>query len=155
MTPDLLSQLRDIHAAPVAPWWPPAPGWWILGLLLFAILVVAGRRLVAAYRIHRRRRLMLAWIDHLNAAVDPQKNPHAYLSTLNRMFKVVALRAFPDQHCALMAGPEWSEFVKQNLQTKDSQQALSVLAWGPYEPSPQFDPADISELARSWIRQHG
>ena len=98
---------------------------------------------------------MLGWIDHLNATVDPHKDPHAYLSTLNRVFKIVALRAFPAQQCAAMAGREWSDFLKTNLQTGQSGDALSVFASGPYKPAPKFDPAAISELARSWIKQHG
>ena len=37
MNPTDLSQLRDIHLPEAVPWWPPAPGWW----MLFA-LVIAG-----------------------------------------------------------------------------------------------------------------
>jgi len=155
MNPDLLEQLRDIHSAPEVLWWPPAPGWWVLALLALTVLVWLGRRLLAAYRAHRRCKQMLAWIDHLNATVDPHKDPHCYLSTLNRVFKVVALQAFPGQQCALMAGHEWTDFLHQNLKTRQSGEVLSVLASGPYKPAPQFDPAVISELARAWIKQHG
>ena len=75
MNPDLLSQLRDIHSAAPVSWWPPAPGWWVLGLLLLVLLAWLGRRVVAHYRVHQRRRQMLGWIDHLNTNVDPQTNP--------------------------------------------------------------------------------
>ena len=155
MNPDLMAQLRDIHAAPPVPWWPPAPGWWVVALLVLAVLVWFGRRLVSRYRVHQRRQQMLGWIDHLNATVDPQKDPHAYLSTLNRVFKVVALRAFPEQQCAGMSGEQWTDFLQQNLNAKQSDEALSVLASGPYSPAPNFDSAIISELARAWIKQHG
>jgi len=155
MNPDLLEQLRDIHSAPAVSWWPPAPGWWVLAILVLAVLFWVGRRLLARYRIHQRRRQMLGWIDHLNATIDPDKDPHAYLSTLNRVFKVVALRAFPTQQCAAMAGQEWAEFIGRNLNIKQSGEALSVLENGPYKPAPHFDPVDISDLARAWIKQHG
>lgn len=155
MNPDLLAQLRDIHSAPAVPWWPPAPGWWVLAVLLLAVLLWFGRQLLARYRVRQRRRQMLGWIDRLNATVDPHKDPHAYLSALNRVFKVVALRAFPEQHCAAMAGHEWTEFLHLHLHAKQSDGALSVLASGPYNPAPQFDSAIISDLARAWIKQHG
>ena len=106
------------------------------------------------YRVRQRRKQMLGWVDHLNASIDPQKDPHSYLSTINRIFKVVALRAFPAQQCAAMAGSEWSGFLQQQLKGQQHE-ALSVLATGPYQPAPDFDPATISELARVWIKQHG
>jgi len=155
MNPDLLSQLRDIHAAAPVHWWPPAPGWWLLALAVLVVLVWMGRRLLARYRVHQRRKQMLAWIDHLNASIDPQRHPQAYLSTLNRIFKLVALRAFPGQHCAALAGQDWADFVTGKMKNSQSAESLNVLASGPYDPAPQFDPEIMSELTRVWIRQHG
>ena len=85
MNPDLLSQLRDIHTTPVVSWWPPAPGWWLLAALVFVALVWLGRRGLAGLRVRRRRKQMLAWVEHLNTATDAQREPQAYLSTLNRI----------------------------------------------------------------------
>ncbi len=155
MNPDLLSQLRDIHAAPAVPWWPPAPGWWVLALLMLVFLVLVGRRILARYRAHQRRKQMLAWIDHLNVSVDPQRDPQAYLSTLNRIFKLVALRAFPDQRCAALAGQDWADFLTGKMKTSKTSDSIKVLASGPYDPAPQFDPRLMSELTRNWIRQYG
>ena len=155
MNPDLLSQLRDIHAAPAAPWWPPAPGWWVIALLLLALLVWLGRRVFARYKVRLRRKQMLGWIDHLNANTDPQREPQAYLSTLNRIFKLVALRAFPAQQCASLAGQDWADFLRANMKNSNDSESLSVLATGPYDPAPKFDPQVMSDLTRFWIKQHG
>jgi hypothetical protein len=155
MNPDLLSQLRDIHAAAPVPWWPPAPGWWVLAILLLVLLTWLLRLARARYKIRQRRKQMLAWVDHLNASIDPQRDPQAYLSTLNRIFKLVALRAFPGQQCAVLAGQDWADFLVDKMKTSTSADSLSVLASGPYDPAPQFDPDMMSELTRLWIRQHG
>jgi len=155
MNPDLLSQLRDIHAAAPVPWWPPAPGWWVLALLVLALLGWLGRRLLARIRVHQRRKQMLGWVEHLNASIDPRRDPQAYLSTLNRIFKLVAMRAFPAQQCAALNGQDWVDFLIENMTKSQSVESLGVLAAGPYDPAPKFDPELMSELACYWIRQHG
>lgn len=155
MNPDLLSQLRDIHAAAPVPWWPPAPGWWVLALLVLVFLGWLGRRLLARVRLYQRRKKMLGWVEHLNANIDPRRDPQAYLSTLNRIFKLVAMRAFPAQQCAALNGQDWVNFLIENMKNSQSADLLGVLATGPYDPAPKFDPELMSELARNWIRQHG
>lgn len=155
MNPDLLSQLRDIHAAPAVSWWPPAPGWWIVGLGVLILLFWVARRMKALHTARQRRKQMLGWVDFLNVSVDPVAEPQAWLSMLNRILKVIALKAFPEQQCAAMSGSRWVDFLSQQFKDKKSTEALAVLASGPFDPKPEFDPETMSALAKDWIRQHG
>ena len=155
MNPDLLSQLRDIHGAAPVSWWPPAPGWWLLAVLALVMLAWLLRRLLMRLRARRRRKQMLAWIDQLNANIDPRRDPQAYLATLNRIFKLVALRAFPERQCASLNGQAWTDFLIEKMHKSPSAESLMVLASGPYDPSPLFDAEKLSGLTRSWIRQYG
>jgi hypothetical protein len=155
MSPDLLAQLRDIHTSPPVPWWPPALGWWLLTVLLLLALFWFGRRGLARYRDQKRRKQMLAWVDHLNHAVDAEREPQVWLATLNRIFKLVALRAFPNEHCAQLAGQDWVEFLVRQMGDLEAVDSLAVLASGPYDPAPEFDALSLSKLARLWIRRHG
>jgi hypothetical protein len=152
---DLLSQLRDIHAAPAAPWWPPAPGWWFLSAVFFVLVIIGLRRALVAWQRARRRKEIMGWVDTLEREVDPVTAPQAFLSGMNRVFKLVALSAFPEQPCAQLQGEDWAGFIRARIgQTSDLGQ-LQVLSAGPYEPAPEFDPQAIGRLVRQWIRQHG
>ena len=51
--PEILDKLHDVQLAPAAPWWPPAPGYWIL--LFLGLLAAAG-----FWKRLRRRRARLA-----------------------------------------------------------------------------------------------
>jgi len=153
MNPDPLEQLRDIHTAADAPWWPPAPGWWMLFFLLLLGLILLGRHLLARHRVRQRRRQMLGWIDNLNGELDPAEQPQAYLSGMNRVFKAVALTAFPAENCAALSGNEWVAFLQTRLDGQT--EALQALASGPFDPKPEFDAAAISELGRNWINRYG
>jgi hypothetical protein len=151
----LLAQLRDIHGAADPGWWPPAPGWWLLALLLALILVLAlralSRKLVAA----RRRRRWLHALDALEREANPAQRPHDYLAGLNRLFRAVALKAFPGTGCARLQGSEWVAFIRSLLPEGPAADSLDALASGPYEPEPQFDAAALREQARTWVRRYG
>lgn len=70
---DPLSQLRDIHLPATGGFWPPAPGWWLLALIL--LLSLAG----LCWLLHRRHRRTggCAWL-RLNCPdwnIRPAMNP--------------------------------------------------------------------------------
>ena len=152
---DLLSQLRDIHGAPEAAWWPPAPGWWVLAVLVAIGLFLVIRKLLKQHRIRQRRQQLISFLEKVERNIDPAEQPQEYLSSLNRVLKIVALRAFPDSHCALMQGREWTDFLQIKLGEDKAGDELTVLADGPYQPSPGFDAGTLSRITRQWITQYG
>ena len=162
MNPDLqqqLAQLADIHPAAPPSAGPPAPGWWLLAGLLLLLAVLLVRKILARRAVQRRRR---AWLDELEALRgrhDPAARPRDYLSELNRLFRAVALQAFPESPCARLAGAAWVAFVRERMPAEepgDAQtDALAVLARGPYEPAPDFDTDRLERLARRWVVSHG
>jgi hypothetical protein len=151
----LLSQLRDIHAAAAPGWWPPAPGWWLLAILLALLLALATRSGYRRWQVLQRRRRLLAALDGIGREVDPGSDPHEYLARLNRLFRVVALRAFPATACARLQGLEWVRFIQSLLPDTMPSEGLEALASGPYEPAPVFDAGTLRQLAQAWVRKHG
>lgn len=153
--PDLLAQLRDIHAAPPSPWWPPAPGWWVLAALLLLALAWGVWRYLRARRRRLRRQRLLDHLDLLASTLDPRHEPRAFIAAVNGLLKLVALRAFPDRDCAPMQGSAWVAFLGEGLPDAGTTPAFEALAEGPYRPDPRFDPETLTSAARQWIRLHG
>ena len=158
MNPDnaqLLEQLQDIHSAGNPGWWPPAPGWWVLALLLLLVLFFAARMAGRELAARKRRAELLLALDSLSHEFDPEKQAHEYLSGLNRLFRAVALKAFPDTACASLQGDEWVSFLASLLPEKADKTSLAALARGPYEPGPEFDAGALARHARTWVRLYG
>ena len=91
MNPTDASQLplRDIHLPGLIGWWPPAPGWWLL-----AVLLVAG---LALYGLHwyrgRHRRVALRALVRVRVALEQGAEPVAclqYVSTILRRFAMTS-----------------------------------------------------------------
>ena len=151
----LLAQLADIHGAAQPGWWPPAPGWWVLGLILLLLLALVLRKVLARLAVRRRRRAWIGALDVLKLEHDPAEQPREYLAGLNRLFRAVALRAFPGTACARLQGEEWVAFIHSLLPERTADDSLLALAAGPYQPEPRFDAAALDERARTWVTLYG
>jgi hypothetical protein len=152
---NLLAQLLDIHSAGQPGWWPPAPGWWVLAFVLLLVLVLMLRRLAGWLAVRRRRKAWLHALEELNRDHDPLHHPHQYLAGLNRLFRAVAVKAFPDTACARLQGEEWVSFIAALMPGQDGGDHLGVLASGPYEPLPRVEATTLNESARTWVSLYG
>jgi hypothetical protein len=151
----LLEQLRDIHSAGQPGWWPPAPGWWVLALVALLALAQLLRVLLNRLAVRRRRRAWLNELEALNWHTDPSGHPHEFLAGLNRLFRAVAVKAFPGTACARLQGEPWVDWISALLPEQVDSSSLSALVSGPYEPAPRFDAVRLNELARTWVKLYG
>jgi hypothetical protein len=154
LTEALKERLVDIHAAAEPSWWPPAPGWWLVGAIGLALLLLSGAWAFKRLRVQMRRRRLLRELDSLPANYDPQARPAEYLGALNRVFRVIALRAFPGTDCARLEGEAWVAFLRER-HPRDESSSLQVLESGPYRTAPEFDPAELHSMARQWVARYG
>lgn len=151
----LLEQLLDIHGAGQPGWWPPAPGWWFLALVLLLVLLLVLRKAAILMSARRRRQAWLKALDELNTEHEPSQSPRDYLAAMNRLFRAVAVKAFPGTACARLQGREWVAFIISLMPESSSNDCLAALISGPYEPMPSFDAGMLNEGARTWVRLYG
>ncbi|MBQ0718988.1 MAG: DUF4381 domain-containing protein [Gammaproteobacteria bacterium] len=106
----MLEQLRDIHLPQAVHWWPPAPGWWLVGVLLLALTIWLSRYLQARYRRQYFRGetqalLKQLWLDYQqqagnahNADRDFIENTLALLRRAGKTAQVSADTHATDSH---------------------------------------------------------
>jgi hypothetical protein len=150
----LLAQLQDIHSVGAPGWWPPAPGWWVLALLVLLLIAFLLKRWHAWRSARKRRADWLGALDTINREYDPSDQPHEFLAGLNRLFRAVALKAFPDTECARLQGEDWVSFIVKQMPDQN-EESLQVLASGPYESLPRFDAALLNQSVRAWVNLYG
>jgi hypothetical protein len=92
---ELMSQLKDIHAAQRPLWWPPAPGYYLMvGLVLLLVVVI-----FFAFRFHRRRRVKQTFLRELSLIENDfiAHNDNAILqASLSALFRRLAFFAVGD-----------------------------------------------------------
>jgi hypothetical protein len=147
--------LRDIHMAPPPEFWPPAPGWWVLGVLAIVLFTLATVWLYRRYRLYRQRQRVLAELDQLRA-LDKKQQAVEFTTAVSTLLRRVALMRYARQRVAPLSGVEWLRFLDATGGDGEfTTGAGQVLAYGPYVPHPQDVPADrLLALAQSWIKKN-
>ncbi len=151
---DPLAQLRDIHLPEAIGFWPPAPGWWLLAILLLALLCYGYLTLRRRQQRNRYRKLALAELVSLQK-LDSNSE---YLKQVNQLLKKTAIAAQPALPVAGLSGQPWLNFLDVTGSTTGfSQGAGQVLATGPYsnpDAVKDTDRISLHLLCQQWIKQH-
>jgi hypothetical protein len=117
-----IEQLRDIHGIQAVPWWPPAPGWWLIAGAVVLLLALAWRfrtgiRLripplpvfsVGSWRWDAARQLRAL------RKRAPEQDTKQTASELSQLIRRIAMARLGRDACAGLTGESWLEWLAGN-----------------------------------------
>lgn len=164
---DALSQLRDIHMpADTTGFWPLAPGWWALIVLLLAIAGWLLWRYIKKKQLQRHINAALRELDRYRETLLQQEalvakgSPGAdlnkarldYVNGVNAVLRRVALLHFPASTVASLSGRAWTDFIaRQDQRNNFNDEQATALAHGRFARKIQIDSEALYHMARDWI----
>ena len=144
--PDLLAGLRDVILPPFPGFWPPAPGWWLSGLL---VLIVTGalKYWMNSIAANRPKKSVIRLVNEI-AALEPREA----VSELSILMRRVAVTKFPRASVASLTGQDWLEFLDRSSGTNLFTQGPGrVLASAPYMRAGLDEIGPVAALCRDWV----
>lgn len=154
-----ISGLKPLIAPEEISAWPPAPGWYLVILLLILILTFL---LIRYIRKRNRNQYRILALKHLaeireEAGHTPQQQD---IQALNQLLKLTALSAFPRADVAALSGSEWQDFLAATY----ANERLEVNQWNllgfQILKNPNTVQISMQEwevllsFAEGWIRKH-
>ncbi len=156
LAPDPLAGLRDWHLPDPVSWWPPAPGWWLLGGLALCLLALAVRWWMLRRRRTAAARVALVRLAALGAELNRSRDTRRYAAAVSALLRRLALVRYPRERVAGLTGSDWLRFLDSTGGGGAfSQGAGRVLAEVPYRApgdSAGLETAGLADLAARWIR---
>jgi hypothetical protein len=111
----MVTRLRDIQGLDEIPWWPLAPGWWLLALLAIALLFT----LVALAR-NLRRYPAGSWRRHAWKQLRDLKRQSDRMSTqqiaaeLSELLRRIAIARLGRDRAAGLSGERWLDWLQKH-----------------------------------------
>lgn len=140
--------LRDIHLPPAA-WWPPAPGWWLLAVLVIAIGIGAAwwmRERARSGPLHAA----LQEIDAIESAYAITRDNARLADQCSRLLRRIARHI--DAGTASRTGIAWHAFLRRYARDAATWQALEALAMVRFNANPALDAQALLPALRRWSR---
>ena len=157
---DPLSQLADIHLPAEIGFWPPAPGWWVLLVLVLAATAYASFRLLQLWQRKRRCAFALAELEKCYANYHKKHADSAetdgkldLVNDVNAVLRRVALKHFPESQVASLGGQQWVRFIREHSNAKLLDDELATaLAQGRFARQCDVDTQKLHNMAQQWIK---
>ena len=110
--PASLQNLNDIVVPGAVPWWPLAPGWYVVAVVLVLLGLWGSIRLFRNWLANAYRREAMRVFSDLRAGGPEQAGE------LPGLLKRTALSAWPRQQVAALSGAEWHGFLDRTASTE-------------------------------------
>ena len=158
--PASLQNLNDIVLPPGIGWWPLAPGWYTLAVILLAVLAWFSYRSLQRWLRNRYRREALQNLALLEQGLQDPEQRNASLRQLPALLKRAALSAYPRSEVASLSGKAWHDFlnsrVKNTLFDESTLITLDKVAYssGDLSNVDAQAAASLFEASKGWLKNH-
>ena len=154
----LIHGIDEIILPETVSWWPTAPGWKALAIIIVILLLFICVRWMKHWWRNRYRREALRQLMQVQRHAGKQLQE--VVAVLPYYLKVTALQAYPRQDVASLSGENWLAFLdKQYSGTAFSEGIGRKLLAVAYLPQDQWglsekDSEALIRMSRLWISKH-
>ena len=158
--------LREIHLPDAVGWWPPAPGWWILPIL---VLLAAGItwycRLLYKRRKYSAINMAREELVRIKSRYAVDRDARHCIRSVSGLLRRLCISIFPRAESAGLTGAEWLAFLQgaaqtgpggreslQNTGDESLQHIGKLLLEAPYRQQVAEEDADsLIDFCSDWI----
>ncbi len=144
-----LNDLKDIHLPDPVSWWPMAPGWWLL-IILILITLTAG---FYYWRFWQQSlRYKKSALKILTTAFQSNSDDLTFLNdcaaiTRRLTLSIQSKKEIPTNYAGLQ-GNEWQQVLQQHMPEPQAE----LLATGRYQSSPSIDRTALYNAVKQWLK---
>jgi len=139
-----LDRLHDIVVPESVPFWPPAPGWYVVIALAVCLAILTGYRLWNRWRANAYRREALCELRDASSA-----------AAISELLRRTALVIAPREVIARQTGSDWPDWLAARCPEPMPETVRHQLVSDVYRShSAETEVPQLREYAAHWISHH-
>ena len=151
---DALDKLKDIHLPSDVPWWPLAPGWWILLALFFLMFALVIYLYIRSQRPSHQEIIIEQALELLDELQEQSLNPKALITELSALLRRSAISLYGREKVANLAGEKWLLFLDQYGATQAFSNGVGqAFADQPYRADVIYKRQALLALTQDWLKK--
>ena len=144
--------LKDIHLPGVSLWWPPAPGWWLL-LILLSVFIFYAPRMLRWLRWKPVKTLALRELARIRTDMDNGLDEQGVSQEISILLRRTVISYCGRAVGASITGKNWVEQLKQLAANECfSAEQNEWLSIGQYQASARCDLEGMLQSCENWIK---
>jgi hypothetical protein len=148
-----LAQLKDIHLPSPVGWWPLAPGWWIVVVVLFIGMMWMVWWCWRFWQAAQPKRQALRILSDIEQQAKDGVNANEVCAQISQLLRRVALTYYPNGTVAGLKDDDWIAFLNQHSRNLNFNAVREHLLVYPYQPEARVVMKPFFDRSRAWIKQ--
>ncbi|MFK7859847.1 MAG: DUF4381 domain-containing protein [Granulosicoccus sp.] len=129
----IFNGLRDLHQPPSINMWPPAIGWWVVAIVLTAVIACTAAWFVRYRRQHNPRWQAAKALRENFTHWQTNADPALYLLQSHRVLRQFAIELAGRHQVASLCGVQWVDWLELRINQPLPEVARFSLGHGAYQ----------------------
>lgn len=144
--------IRDIHLPELPGWWPIAPGWWLL-LILIIVLVTLLPWLLKKLRQKSLNQLASQEFMTIQSRYEQNHDKARLVQELSVLLRRTGMSLGSRQQAAGLTGTNWTGYLASlTSETHLATRFERLLSTDLYRKEPDFDAEDLLRCCQQWLQ---
>ena len=144
-------QLRDIHLPADPGFWPLAPGWWLLIVLLLILAYFVIKQVNKIRQTKHTIGLLQYNLSQLREAFNQHKDKHRLAAEISDLLKRFVRHVLHDSQAIALTGSDWINYLNNKAGSEIFSEFEQELTQAQYSPNVDYDVSKLVAQVKNFF----
>ena len=144
-------ELRDIHLPTDPGYWPLAPGWWVLIVIILVLAYFVFKKLAKIQKTKHINNLMQQELLAVRESYKKHDNKHQLAVDISTLLNRFVIHVLKDSRACSLTGDAWIAYLNSRVQAQVFDEFKKELTQAQYQKEVDFDVSRLFATVKNYF----